>query len=111
MYNVTVEFEDMKFRYEDICARWNGYCYDNEILRLANIMPSIEIGEINMTYPIYFDPYTFEVRDLNARKSSETSTRGFFFNIQIIETLTLRCFYYITKTCTIIYLVNCEILY
>ena len=62
VYNLTVVNEDGRYvRYEDLCARWAGYCYDNEILRMAELIPSIEAGQINVTYPIYFDPMTFEV--------------------------------------------------
>ncbi len=47
-------------RYEDLCAKWMGYCYDNEILRLSELVPDVESGEVNLTYPLFFSPYTFE---------------------------------------------------
>ena len=61
MYNTTVSYEDKTYSYGTLCARWNGYCYDNEVLRLASIMPQIESGQIQVTYPLFFDPSTFEV--------------------------------------------------
>lgn len=47
--------------YYDLCAQWNYNCYDNEILRLSDVIPSIEVGDYNLTYPITFHPETFEV--------------------------------------------------
>ena len=60
IYNVTVVHEGNELRYAELCAQWNQYCYDNEILRLATVMPQIESGEEKMTYPLFFDPSTFE---------------------------------------------------
>eukprot|EP00095_Tigriopus_kingsejongensis_P005739 maker-scaffold28_size608977-snap-gene-1.19 protein:Tk05739 transcript:maker-scaffold28_size608977-snap-gene-1.19-mRNA-1 annotation:"AGAP010394-PA" len=60
VYNVTVSFEGQNYQYQDVCARWAGYCYDNEILRLADLIPQVEQGQINLTYPLYFNPYDFE---------------------------------------------------
>ena len=60
IYNVTVVHEGNELRYAELCAQWNQYCYDNEILRLATSMPQIESGEQKMTYPFFFDPATFE---------------------------------------------------
>lgn len=60
--NVTVEYEDVKYTYSELCATRNGYCFDNRILDLAGIIPDVEQGITNLTYPIFFDPYTFEVR-------------------------------------------------
>ena len=42
-------------RYQDLCAKWNYYCYDNEILRLSETIPSIEANETQLTYPMYLD--------------------------------------------------------
>lgn len=60
IYNVTVVHEGNELRYAELCAQWNQYCYDNEILRLATSMPQIESGQEKMTYPLFFDPLTFE---------------------------------------------------
>ncbi|CAB4067981.1 unnamed protein product [Lepeophtheirus salmonis] len=60
VYNISLEYEHSTYTYTDLCAHWNSYCYDNEILRLSSIMGSVETGAINLTYPIYFDPNTFE---------------------------------------------------
>ncbi len=66
IYNATVVHEGQKLTYAELCAKWNTYCYDNEILGLAAVMPSVETLEINITYPIFFDPYTFETYTLPA---------------------------------------------
>ena len=60
VYNITVEHEGSELNYEKLCAHWNSYCYDNDILRLAYIIPNIISGELNITYPIFFNPYNFE---------------------------------------------------
>ena len=52
----------MQLQYEDLCAKWAGYCYDNQILQLSGLIPEIEAGNISMTYPLFFDPNNFEVR-------------------------------------------------
>ena len=38
----------------------------NEILNLVDMMPEIETGQINLTYPITFDPATFQQYNLPA---------------------------------------------
>jgi hypothetical protein len=53
--------DDKQLSYTDLCATYDDYCYDNEILRLSDLIPSIESKDINLTYPIFFDPYTFQV--------------------------------------------------
>ena len=62
-----VATNDGLYRYEDLCARYNNYCYDNEILGLSDLIPSVEVKEVNLTYPVYFDPYTFQVRGIKSR--------------------------------------------
>jgi len=58
--NILVEHEGAGYRYMDVCARWAGRCRSNNILNLASIMPQIETREFNLTYPLTFDPFTFE---------------------------------------------------
>lgn len=60
VFNVSVEHNGQKYQYLDLCAKWGGYCYDNEILSLADLIPQVEQGLLNLTYPIYFNPFTFE---------------------------------------------------
>ena len=60
IYNVTVVHEGKQLRYEQLCAHWNQYCYDNEILRMDRIIPEVESGDLKITYPFFFDPYSWE---------------------------------------------------
>jgi len=60
VYNISIEHEGVAYRYEDICARWNGYCKYNEILGLAELMPEVESGSFNLSSPLTFDPVTFQ---------------------------------------------------
>jgi len=66
VYNVTVEHDGQRWGYEQLCARWKGYCYDNEILRLSEHIPDVESGAISLAYPVYMDPSTFETYTLPA---------------------------------------------
>ncbi len=60
VYNVSVPHEGASLGYETLCAKWQGYCYDNEILRLSELVPEVESGGVELTYPLFFSPYTFE---------------------------------------------------
>lgn len=66
VYNVTVEHEGSLLNYRDICAKWDGYCKVNEIMNLAGLMPEIESLAFNLSYPLTFDPITFEQYNLAA---------------------------------------------
>ena len=50
------------YRYSDLCALTDGYCYDNTLLGIGIHMKEIENGNISLTYPIWYDidEYTFE---------------------------------------------------
>lgn len=69
IYNISVEHNGRRLRYEDLCARYNGLCYDNEILAMSDLIPDVEVGNINLTYPVFFDPFTFQVRLISVIKS------------------------------------------
>ena len=59
--NVTIEWEDNTFDYEQLCARnLNGLCWVNEILDLGNFMEMIETRNVSLTYPFWLNPDTFE---------------------------------------------------
>ena len=60
--NLTIVGDDgYGYSYEELCARKleTGGCWQNEILGLGKFMPQIEVGEMSITYPIWFDPETF----------------------------------------------------
>ena len=58
--NVTFEHKGSIVTYDDVCAQWNGVCWQNEILGLGRYMQDIASGELPVTYPIWFDPETFQ---------------------------------------------------
>ncbi|XP_039955709.1 patched domain-containing protein 3 [Bactrocera tryoni] len=58
--NATVEYEGEIFTYKDACARWENECFQNDILNLDFIMDDIESGELNLTFPIMFNPVTWD---------------------------------------------------
>ncbi|XP_043198060.1 patched domain-containing protein 3-like [Amphibalanus amphitrite] len=41
------------WRYEDVCASWDGHCEKNEALRLANMAADLESGAVKLSYPIH----------------------------------------------------------
>ncbi|XP_025835862.1 patched domain-containing protein 3 [Agrilus planipennis] len=59
--NITVYADDEYFRYEDICARWMDECFKNDILNLDVIMNQVESGELNLTFPLMLNPFTWEI--------------------------------------------------
>ena len=58
--NITFEWEGRNLSYAEVCATQAGYCWKNDVLSLAPSMPAIQSGEEFLTYPIWFDPWTFE---------------------------------------------------
>ncbi|XP_023935051.2 patched domain-containing protein 3 isoform X1 [Bicyclus anynana] len=59
--NVTVTLENGDtFSYREECARWEGQCFVNDILNLDKIIGEVERGELNLTFPIMFNPVTWE---------------------------------------------------
>lgn len=60
-HTVGVEYDDKFVRYEDLCGIWDSKCYENNILDLKDLMPEIEAGEYNLTYPLMLNPNTFEM--------------------------------------------------
>ncbi|XP_060529201.1 patched domain-containing protein 3 [Cylas formicarius] len=58
--NMTVLYEGEYFSYADICAKWMSECFQNDILNLDYIMEEVEAGLINLTFPLMFNPKTFD---------------------------------------------------
>ena len=59
--NLTLEWEGSMYDYQQMCAlRIDGYCWDNEALDLGVFIDQIERREINLTYPIWFNPTTYK---------------------------------------------------
>lgn len=81
--NATATYNDETFTYQDICARNDGYCFENNILTLNDIMDDVSFqlyklpfnclmyiffidfrqilsGETNLTFPLMIIPTNFE---------------------------------------------------
>ncbi|XP_044732551.1 patched domain-containing protein 3 isoform X2 [Chrysoperla carnea] len=58
--NTTVFYDDEYFAYKDICAKWNGECYTNDILNLDYVIKDVESGDLNLTWPVMFNPETWD---------------------------------------------------
>nr|CAH7721482.1 unnamed protein product [Callosobruchus chinensis] len=58
--NMTVHFDDQYFTYKDICAKWMDECFFNDILNLHYIMDDVEQKKINLTFPLMFNPVTWD---------------------------------------------------
>ncbi|TMW49794.1 hypothetical protein DOY81_005151, partial [Sarcophaga bullata] len=58
--NATVTYDGETFTYKDTCARWENECFENDILNLDYIMDDIESGELNLTFPLMFNPVTWD---------------------------------------------------
>ncbi|XP_063921586.1 patched domain-containing protein 3 [Zophobas morio] len=58
--NMTVYHDDDYFTYKDICARWMSDCFQNDILNLDYIMDDVETGNLNLTFPLMFNPVTWD---------------------------------------------------
>ncbi|KAF0290223.1 Patched domain-containing protein 3 [Amphibalanus amphitrite] len=52
--NVTISNGERDWTFEDLCARWEGKCLRNPIVKLAPYVPDVVSGKLNLTYPIWF---------------------------------------------------------
>ncbi|MCL4145307.1 UNVERIFIED_CONTAM: hypothetical protein GTU68_022797, partial [Idotea baltica] len=57
--NLTIEWQEKEYGYEDVCAIWNSKCLENQILNLNEIMPEVENGTRYIDYPIMLFPPVF----------------------------------------------------
>nr|XP_045593830.1 patched domain-containing protein 3-like [Procambarus clarkii] len=60
VHSVSVVNNDKVVRYDDLCAVWDSECYENNVLGLQDLMPGVENGTFNLTYPIMLNPNNFE---------------------------------------------------
>ncbi|XP_034952079.1 patched domain-containing protein 3 [Chelonus insularis] len=58
--NITTTYEGEIFTYEQLCARWLNSCFNNNILNLDHIIEDVENRTLNLTFPIMFNPVTWE---------------------------------------------------
>jgi hypothetical protein len=53
--NMTIEYDDDSYNYEDVCARMNGRCHSNDILDFADKIKDIEAGQLPLQYPLWIN--------------------------------------------------------
>lgn len=53
--NMTIEYDDDVYRYDQLCARMNGRCYSNDILEFADKIKEIEEDKFFLKYPIWIN--------------------------------------------------------
>ncbi|XP_046426062.1 patched domain-containing protein 3 [Neodiprion virginianus] len=58
--NATLEYEGETYSYENICARWLDQCFMNDILNLHHVIDDVESRELNLTFPVMFNPVTWD---------------------------------------------------
>lgn len=78
--NTTLEFDGEVFSYRQICARWEGECFTNDILNLDYILPEVmtddcdfkgkfiskksfsqvETGNLSLSWPIMLNPVSWD---------------------------------------------------
>ncbi|XP_055316514.1 patched domain-containing protein 3 isoform X2 [Sitodiplosis mosellana] len=60
IHNATAMYDGESYRYNDICARSLGECFENDILNLDEMMDDIESGELKLHFPIMVNYKTFD---------------------------------------------------
>ena len=50
---LMTDLDDTIWRYEDVCATWEGNCEKNEALRLAEMSEELEKGALKLQYPFH----------------------------------------------------------
>ncbi|GLV34155.1 Patched-related [Carabus blaptoides fortunei] len=58
--NTTAYYDEETFTYHDICAKWMEQCFTNDILNLDKIIDEVESGQLNLTFPVMFNPVTWD---------------------------------------------------
>ncbi|KAL1497416.1 hypothetical protein ABEB36_008391 [Hypothenemus hampei] len=85
--NMTVSVDDYEhFTYADICAKWMGECFQNDILNLEYIMDEVEAGDRNLTFPLTLNTVTFDVHALPVFfGGTEVSEDGFVISVPSVQ--------------------------
>lgn len=60
--NIAIAFGDPEeiFTYREMCAKWMGECFENDVLNLDQIMDQIEKKQLNVTFPVMLNPVTWD---------------------------------------------------
>ena len=59
--NFSIAFENRNYTYEKLCAIWNDKCWENNILKLSELLPDIQKGEFELNFPVMLNPNDFEI--------------------------------------------------
>ncbi|CAG0916581.1 unnamed protein product [Notodromas monacha] len=46
--------------YTDLCARWDHDCFFSEAIKINNVVDKVESGQVNLTWPFFFDEKAFD---------------------------------------------------
>lgn len=105
IHNMTVNYQNEYFTYNDICAKWFDECFQNDILNLEYIMEEVrpivqiiqnydliiflfqvETGERNLTFPLTLNTVTFDVHALPVFfGGTEVSEDGFVISVPSVQ--------------------------
>ncbi|KAF7270000.1 hypothetical protein GWI33_016989 [Rhynchophorus ferrugineus] len=84
--NMTVNYDDEVFTYSDICAKWLSECFQNDILNLDYIMEDVENHNINLTFPLMFNPVTWDAHAFPVFfGGTEVSEDGFIISVPSVQ--------------------------
>ena len=60
IHNLTVNYNGREFKYSELCSIWDGECHENNILDIGELLPQVNNGTFNLTFPFMLNPNTFE---------------------------------------------------
>jgi hypothetical protein len=60
VHNIEIEWDEDSYRYETLCANWEGECYENDVLELNETMGEIATGVSHITWPVFLTPNSFK---------------------------------------------------
>ncbi|XP_074031747.1 patched domain-containing protein [Leptinotarsa decemlineata] len=84
--NMTVFYDDEYFSYKDMCAKWMTDCFTNDILNLDYIMDDVESKNINLTFPLMFNPVTWDAHAFPVFfGGTEVSEEGFIISVPSLQ--------------------------
>ena len=89
--DITVEHAGKQYHYADLCAKWAGQCYTNQLLSFADTFAVLSKGvfrdSVENYYRNYSDKFSFEVANNITKLSLETS-KDIVNNVEAIKLLT-----------------------
>ncbi|XP_067123937.1 patched domain-containing protein 3-like [Centruroides vittatus] len=74
--------EDDGWNYKDICAKNNGKCYENKILRIDNKLEALQNGTFRLKYPIGETSRNYDVLTLGGVELNE---EGYVLSVKAVK--------------------------